>query len=155
MIIPARVDVFPIDIRTANFRHTRLLALQFIVTNVLQDMSISCTATDRMGPRPPHCWCLWMTGIDTHPVVLLWARDQLVAEAATYTTQNRHKTRTKLSAGLKPAIPAIRCLQTCALDRMLQEPTETNSSSVCRRIPRILPNTCSHHKATGLYPDLA
>jgi hypothetical protein len=44
----------------------------------------------------------------THPVGLLWTSDQLFAEAATYTTNNKHKRRTSmLSAGFEPAIPAV------------------------------------------------
>ena len=44
--------------------------------------------------------------------------DQLVAENATYTTQNKQKRRTSLpSAGFQPAIPAFKQLQTYALQR--------------------------------------
>jgi hypothetical protein len=44
-----------------------------------------------------------------HSVGLLRTSDQLVAEAATYTTHNKHKRRTSmLSAGFDPAIPAIK-----------------------------------------------
>ena len=58
------------------------------------------------------------TDTQTHPVGLLWASDQLVADAATYTTHNKHERRTSLlSAGLKPAIPAIERPQTYVLDR--------------------------------------
>jgi hypothetical protein len=42
--------------------------------------------------------------------------DQLVAEAATYTTHNKHERQTA-SAGFEPAIPAIERPQTYALDR--------------------------------------
>jgi hypothetical protein len=43
--------------------------------------------------------------------------DQLVAEAATYTTHNKHKRRTYMpSEGFEPAIPAIERSQTNALD---------------------------------------
>jgi hypothetical protein len=43
--------------------------------------------------------------------------DQLVAEAASYTTDNKYKRRTSMpSAGCKPAIPAIERLKTYALD---------------------------------------
>jgi hypothetical protein len=42
--------------------------------------------------------------------------NQLVAEAATYTTHNKHKRRTSMpSEGFKPAIPAIEQPQTYAL----------------------------------------
>jgi len=54
----------------------------------------------------------------THPVGLLWASDQPVAEAATYTTHNKHNRRTSMpSAGFEPAIPAIERLQTYPLGR--------------------------------------
>jgi hypothetical protein len=44
--------------------------------------------------------------------------DQFVAEAATYTTHNKHKRRTYMpSAGFEPAIPAIKRPQTYASDR--------------------------------------
>jgi hypothetical protein len=47
----------------------------------------------------------------THTVGVLWARDQLVAEAATYTTHSRHIVPIWMpSAGLENAIPAIRRL---------------------------------------------
>ena len=49
----------------------------------------------------------------THPVGLLWTSDHPVTEAATYTTHNKHKTRTYVpSAGFEPAIPRINRLQT-------------------------------------------
>jgi len=41
--------------------------------------------------------------------------DQLVSEAASYTRQNKHKAPTSmLSAGIEPAIPTIKRLQTIA-----------------------------------------
>ena len=44
--------------------------------------------------------------------------DQLVAEAVTYTTHNKHKRRTSMpSVGFEPAILAIQRPQTYALDR--------------------------------------
>jgi len=43
--------------------------------------------------------------------------DQLIAEAATYTTHNKHKRQTAMpSAGLEPVIPVIRQLQTYTFD---------------------------------------
>jgi hypothetical protein len=43
--------------------------------------------------------------------------DQLVAEAATYTTRNQDKRRTSMpSAGFEPKIPEIEWSQTDALD---------------------------------------
>jgi hypothetical protein len=41
--------------------------------------------------------------------------DQFVAEAATYTTQNKRRTA-MTSTGLEPEIPAIKRLKTYALD---------------------------------------
>jgi hypothetical protein len=44
--------------------------------------------------------------------------DQLVTQAATYTTHNKYKRRTSVpSAVFEPAIPAIKRLQTYTLDR--------------------------------------
>jgi len=44
-------------------------------------------------------------------------RDQLVAEAATYTTNNRHIRRTSMtSAGFESVIPVIKQQQTYSLD---------------------------------------
>jgi hypothetical protein len=49
---------------------------------------------------------------------LLWTIDQLVAEAATYTTHNKYKRQTFMpSAVFETAIPAIERPQTYALDR--------------------------------------
>ena len=49
---------------------------------------------------------------------LLCTSDQHVAEAATYTTHSKHKRRTSMpSVGFEPAIPAIKRLQTYALER--------------------------------------
>jgi hypothetical protein len=43
--------------------------------------------------------------------------DQLVAEAATYTTHNKHKRRTSMpSASFEPAIPSIERPETHALE---------------------------------------
>jgi hypothetical protein len=52
-----------------------------------------------------------------HPVVLLWASDQLVAEAAAYTTHNKHKTQTSIpSVDFQSEISASERLQTYAFD---------------------------------------
>jgi hypothetical protein len=52
------------------------------------------------------------------PVELLETGHQFVAEAANYTTHNKHERRTSvLSAGLKPAIPAMEKPQTYASER--------------------------------------
>ena len=57
------------------------------------------------------------THTHTHVIWLLWTSDHPVAEAATYTTQNKQKRRSLLSSsGFKPAIPAIKQLQTYAVD---------------------------------------
>jgi hypothetical protein len=45
----------------------------------------------------------------THLVGLLWMSNQLITEAATYTTYNQHKRQTsKPSVGFKPVIPAVK-----------------------------------------------
>jgi len=45
--------------------------------------------------------------------------DRPAAEAATYTSHNKHKRQTSMpSAGFKLAIPAIKRLETYSLDRM-------------------------------------
>jgi hypothetical protein len=44
-----------------------------------------------------------------HPLARLWKSDHLVAEAATYTTHNKHKRRTAVpSAEFEPGNPAIK-----------------------------------------------
>jgi hypothetical protein len=44
----------------------------------------------------------------THSVGLLWKNDKLLAEAATYTTHNKHKRRTSVPlTRFEPAVPAI------------------------------------------------
>jgi hypothetical protein len=54
----------------------------------------------------------------THPVGDLCTSDQLVVEAATYITQNKHIRRISMSsAGFEPAIRAVKRLQPYALDR--------------------------------------
>jgi hypothetical protein len=56
--------------------------------------------------------------INTHTVGLLLKSDQLVEEAATYTTHNKHKRRISMpSVRFEPAIPAIERAQTYAFDR--------------------------------------
>jgi hypothetical protein len=58
----------------------------------------------------------------THPVGLLRTSDRLVAEAATYATRNRQNSqKTTPSAGFEPVIPAIKRLQTYAVDRTATE----------------------------------
>jgi hypothetical protein len=54
----------------------------------------------------------------TQPVKLPCTCDQLVAEAATYTSYNKHKRRTSMSSeDYKPAVPAVKRSQTFSLDR--------------------------------------
>jgi hypothetical protein len=54
----------------------------------------------------------------TYPVGNLCTSDRLIAEAANFTTQNKHNRRTPMSsAGFEPAIPTMRWLQTYTLDR--------------------------------------
>jgi hypothetical protein len=60
-----------------------------------------------------------LTHTHIHTVERLGPSDQLVAEAANYTTHNKHKRRSSMpSAGFEPAIPGIELLQNNALDRM-------------------------------------
>jgi len=54
----------------------------------------------------------------TFSVGNLCTSDRLIAEAANFTTHNKHNRRTPMpSAGFEPAIPATRRLQTYTLDR--------------------------------------
>ena len=54
----------------------------------------------------------------TNPVELIWTSDQLVTEAATYATHNKHNRRTSMPwAGFEPAILTIKRPQAYALDR--------------------------------------
>jgi len=43
-------------------------------------------------------------------------RDQVIAKVASYTTQNKHKRNIHASAGFELVIPAIKRLQTDAID---------------------------------------
>ena len=57
------------------------------------------------------------THTHTHPIWLLCTSIQIFSEAATYTTHNQNNRRTYMSlAGFEPAIPAIKLLNTYALD---------------------------------------
>jgi hypothetical protein len=86
--------------------------------------SIFCDAIAQIGPRTSQgiIYISHKTGhthrhTKTHTVGLLFTSDQPVSEAATCTTQNKHKRlRATTSAGFEPAIPAIRRLQTYNLD---------------------------------------
>ena len=75
---------------------------------------VSRSQTARHTHTPIH------THTHTHTLAaaLPWTSDQIVEDATTYTTHNKHKKRTSLSlAGFEPAIPAVKRLQTYALDR--------------------------------------
>ena len=81
---------------------------------------VFCSAAAELWPRPPHCWSFQITHrhthTRTHPVALLWTSNQPLAQAATYTTHNKHMRRiSMLSLGFELAIPAIERPQTCAL----------------------------------------
>jgi hypothetical protein len=52
----------------------------------------------------------------SHPVELLWAGDQLFAEAAACTTKETQETNIYHLSGFKPAIPAIKQFQTYILE---------------------------------------
>jgi len=77
--------------------------------------------TTQLGPRPSLNDTQTHTHTHTHKlswlsVGLLWTGDQLVTEAATYTTPNKHKRRTSLcSEVFEPAIPGTQRPQTYAL----------------------------------------
>jgi len=54
----------------------------------------------------------------TYPVGILCTSDRLSAEAANYTTHNKHKRRRPMpSVGFEPSIPSMRWFQTYTLDR--------------------------------------
>ena len=75
------------------------------------------TSANRTPPPLLPFWGFWITHTHTHPVGFLLTSDQLVAKTATDTTHNKHMGRTSVpSAGLEPAISAIKWPQTCALD---------------------------------------
>ena len=82
-----------------------------------------CGDTAQNGPRPSRFEVSRSHTIrHTHPVGPLWTRDQLVAKASTYTTQNKHKRRTAMpSSEFEPLIPTIKWPQTYALDRTATE----------------------------------
>ena len=67
----------------------------------------------RNGPTPAQTSSLLKllshSDPDVHPVALLWASDQPVAQAATCSTHNKHERRTSmLPAGFEPSIPRKR-----------------------------------------------
>ena len=70
------------------------------------------------------------THTHTPPISLLYRSDQLVAEAATYTTHNIHKRQISTpSAGFEPAIPAINRPQNYALTARAPGAAGKNQSS--------------------------
>ena len=77
-----------------------------------------CGATAQIGARSPQLRFLHHTQFHTHAnsVGLLGTSDQLVAEAATYTTNTTNEYPLAL-AGFENMIPAMKRLQTYALDR--------------------------------------
>jgi len=100
-----------------------------------------CGQQPKSGPRRLIVEVSISHTIDTHtqPVVL-WTSDQLVLETATYTTHDKHKSRTSIpSAGFETTIPAIDKLQTYTLDC-----TGTGIGSLSgwrTKIPYQFPNT--------------
>jgi hypothetical protein len=90
-------------------------SLTLFLIHVLQFQCFSDT-TAQIGPKQPHCSCSEITHRHTAPVGLLRTSDQLVAEAAIYTTHNKHKRRTATSSvGFEPAVLRIKRPQTYAL----------------------------------------
>jgi hypothetical protein len=67
-------------------------------------------------------------------VGLLWVSDQLSAEAATYTTHNKHKRWTSIALNWIPCmIPLVRWLNICTLDSTATEIIMMSHSAVkCR-----------------------
>jgi len=87
------------------------------------------SSTTLQGGHRDTCFFLWHNSLfidvsrshtirHKHAVRLLSTSDQLVAEATTYTTHNKHKIRISISlAEFEQVIAAIKRAQTCALDR--------------------------------------
>ena len=87
-----------------------------------QELFFPSGATAQLRLRPPHCYGFYITHTHTHthtpPVGLHQTSDQLVSEAATYTTHNQNKTQTTVSpAGFEAVNPAIKLLHICAPNR--------------------------------------
>jgi hypothetical protein len=57
------------------------------------------------GPSRLTVMFLHHTQLDTHPVVLLWTSDQLVAEAAIYTTHNKKEKNIHALSGIRTCKP--------------------------------------------------
>jgi len=86
------------------------LTVRIIKCPVVNDF-VSCGTTAQIEPSPPHRW-------HTCRAEVILTSDQLVDEAAAYITYNKHKRQTSMpSAGLEPAIPAIKWPQPFTSDR--------------------------------------
>ena len=81
---------------------------------------VSVTQHPKLGPDRLLLRSIDHTQLDTNIYTHTQTQtsDRLFAQAATYTTHNKHKRRTFVpSAGFEPTIPAIEWPQTYALDR--------------------------------------
>ena len=95
-----------------------------------------CVVTAHLWPWPPLCWSPDFKHNYTHndapqSVGLLWTSDQLIAEAATYTTRIKHKGRTSMNpAEFESAIPTSERPQasTCAFINFTHHKRRTCSS---------------------------
>ena len=80
-----------------------------------------CGAVAQLGPQASSFF-RFLCHIHTYPVGILRTSDQLVAEAALYTTHNKHTRQASVSsAAFEPAILAIERFQTCGLDHIASE----------------------------------
>ena len=94
------------------------IAVLHVLSRICLFFFICYGASAQQGPRQPHSirFCTTHHKTHRHPVGPICTSDQLVAEAATYRTQNKHKRRTSvLSAGFEPAIQSER-IQTYVVD---------------------------------------
>jgi hypothetical protein len=92
----------------------------FELLKTVSGFVLFCRAAGQLGFRPPieFYWSHTIRHTRARAVGLLWTSDQLVTEAATYTSHNKHKKLTSMiSAGFETAIPATERQQTYALDR--------------------------------------
>ena len=98
---------------------------------------ILCGADSQIRPKPSQCSGFWITHNSTHththartqtkPVGIPCTSDQLIAEAATYTSHSKHKRRTSAnSAGFDPTLSTVRRQQTYVL---IRTPTGTDTYS--------------------------
>jgi len=78
----------------------------------------------------------WQRIRHTQPVRILLTSDQLVAEAAIYTTHNKHNAWTSMpSAGFERTIPATQRLQTDASDRTATGIADTKRTQYKLHVP--------------------